>query len=49
MQSLEVGELIVAENSFAFIMTMDVTMKGKRKDENAGAIRVYIEGWEGDP
>ncbi|QEC45705.1 nuclear transport factor 2 family protein [Pseudobacter ginsenosidimutans] len=29
MHSLEVGEPIVAENSFAFVMTMDVTMKGK--------------------
>ncbi|MGN6419111.1 MAG: SnoaL-like domain-containing protein [Pseudobacter sp.] len=29
MHSIEVGEPIVAENSFAFVMTMDVTMKGK--------------------
>jgi len=29
MHSIEVGEPILAENSFAFVMTMDVTMKGK--------------------
>ncbi len=29
MHSIEVGEPIVAENSFAFVMTMDATMKGK--------------------
>jgi hypothetical protein len=31
MHSIEVSEPIVATNSFAFIITMDVTMKGQER------------------